>query len=1856
MSVLSGTAFEDSDGNGQRAGDEAGLERVVVYLDQNDNGVLDRLGLEPDLYPAGQTVGHAIGEATVRTTLRGDAPALATSANALFTSTGSRVFANQYGDVGFSNAEHQLEIDVTGTVDALSIDFTAIEASAVGQLMVFDDNGNLLTTVTTGSLAAGQSETLVASVPGIAYAIAASTDSLRGTLDNLTLGQNNEPTAITDSNGQYTFTNLPAGDYVVREIVPSGYDLTAPQASAGRLFAIDPNITNPARIIEIDPGDGTTIRSFDAPGDVVGSTAGLAFDGNTLFFIDASEDRLYELNPDTGGVLDLMVLDSTPRWDGVAVLDGLVYVNAPGQNKIYVIDPVLDVVQNIVSVPSSNYEPFGGLGELPDASGGKLIGPVGNSNVVALLDPSTGEATSWFSHAFVNDGRDFGVTSMDGLVYLGFDDPAGTVQVYEPDGTPVRSFQTGFDMSGLGAADSLDAAHRVTVGDGETISDLDFGNIRQTGSIRGVLFEDENGNGQRDADEDPLAGITVYLDTNNNRVLDGGELSTQTGADGSYQFNNLPIGDYMVRQVVPEDFVQTAPGLSDAFFYAVAGQANELITIDAATGEVAHVGLFGTDMNGLVHTRSGELFGLKGTGTDGFYSIDTTTGAATLIGPTGDVVFGLAYDPATDTIYTVRNLGSTRHLAAIDRSTGALTTIGPGSGDVVNVSGIAFDAANNQVIAFDNLDAEFWGFDVQTGAVTRLSDTSDFAAYGFTPVGDEFVMSTTQGNLVQIDPFTATATPYLTMSEILGIDALDYVPASDGAQYVTVSADAVRDQVNFGNQRRGLTLSFADTAINENGGTTTATVTRNTDLSEELVVYLSSGDTSEASVPATVTIPAGESEATFIVSGVDDSIRDGSQTVYISAAMSPPSSETYSDDFSAEQLGTFWTTITDIPGSSVTQTGGVLRVESPSPSESFLDTGVRSQLTFGHSDFTAQVDFRHPQGSAMSWMSVPAGPAAVYGIYHYPNTRQYLVWVNNAGSGRPYRGRDEFGDESTNWHQLKIQYDAATQTARAFVDGTELNTATVDLRGGPIKLFMKDSSWLGEGLSVTEFDNFSLTYDTTVGRTSAPLVVLDDESLVAEDDTATTAEDTAVTIDVLANDGAGDSTNLTVTLNTPPTNGSATVNSDGSIAYTPKANFYGADTFTYQIADDAGATDTATVTITVTAVNDAPVAVNDAATTDEDTAVTIDVLSNDSDVDEDALGVTIETAPANGSVVINNDRTITYTPDANFNGQDTFVYAAVDPSGKTDPAVVTVTVSPVNDAPTALDDAFVTDRDVPLSIGTEQNASVVDQQSLAHDHVILITNYDLQQKVRAGVDGQLDAVEVYLGRDLTGDVELTLELYRGAPWQSGQPDFTTQVTPASSMADGWLRIDTSAADFALTSGELFTLGLSATRSTTSQRLYLGMSREPLSNDSYDHGELWSDGTKHESAGVGFDLTFKTHMRTVPPQAGVLANDSDPENDPLTAVLVTSPSNGTLSLNTNGGFTYTPNPDFAGTDQFTYRASDGQANSNVATATITVRAVNRAPDAVDDRQSLAEDTSVTLDLLANDFDPDGDPITLLGATEPANGTVDINADGTVTYTPNPDFSGIDLFYYTISDDNGYGDSAQVTMTVTAVNDAPAADDDTATTDEDTAVTIDVLANDSDVDKDTLTVSQLTQPANGSAVVNNGGAIVYTPNANFHGIDTFTYTTSDGAGGTATATVTVTVNPVNDAPAADDDTATTDEDTAVTIDVLANDSDVDDDTLTVSQVTQPANGSAVVNNDGAIVYTPSANFHGIDTFTYTISDGAGGTDTATVTVTVNPVNDAPVADDDTATTDEDTAVTINVLANDSDVDGDTLTVSQ
>ncbi|NTW55850.1 MAG: tandem-95 repeat protein, partial [Chlorobiaceae bacterium] len=224
--------------------------------------------------------------------------------------------------------------------------------------------------------------------------------------------------------------------------------------------------------------------------------------------------------------------------------------------------------------------------------------------------------------------------------------------------------------------------------------------------------------------------------------------------------------------------------------------------------------------------------------------------------------------------------------------------------------------------------------------------------------------------------------------------------------------------------------------------------------------------------------------------------------------------------------------------------------------------------------------------------------------------------------------------------------------------------------------------------------------------------------------------------------------------------------------------------------------------------------------------------------------------------------------------------------------------------------------------------------------------------------------------------------------------------------------------------------------------------------------------------------------------------------------------------------------------------------------------------------------------------------------------------------------------------------------------------TYTTAEDMALTVTVpgvLLNDTDIDGDVLTVTGHSNPAHGTLLQNADGSFTYTPTANYNGQDSFTYTIGDGHGGTDTATVTINVTPVNDAPDALNDTYTTAEDMALTVTVpgvLLNDTDIDGDVLTVTGHSNPAHGTLVQNADGSFTYTPTANYNGTDSFTYTISDGQGGTDTATVTINVTPVNDAPDAVNDTYTTAEDTVLTVpapGVLTNDTDIDGDTLTVT-
>ncbi|MEW5756091.1 MAG: Ig-like domain-containing protein [Pseudomonadota bacterium] len=467
------------------------------------------------------------------------------------------------------------------------------------------------------------------------------------------------------------------------------------------------------------------------------------------------------------------------------------------------------------------------------------------------------------------------------------------------------------------------------------------------------------------------------------------------------------------------------------------------------------------------------------------------------------------------------------------------------------------------------------------------------------------------------------------------------------------------------------------------------------------------------------------------------------------------------------------------------------------------------------------------------------------------------------------------------------------------------------------------------------------------------------------------------------------------------------------------------------------------------------------------------------------------------------------------------------------------------------------------------------------------------------------------------------------------------------------------------SGELFALKKDSTGEWISNPVHT-VSFSPLSFGVDRAQELYlagSDGTIYQV--VDADSTGNTNSLPVARDdsantrkgeavvISALANDSDPDGDVLTIGSVTQGAHGDVMLNPDGSITYTPNDDYTGSDTFNYTVSDGNGGSDTAAVSIRVIAVNSIPVANADTVTVKENTKITITPLTNDLDADNDPLTITDVSQATAGTVSMAGNNAVDYMPALNYTGADQFTYSIEDGNGGTATATVSITVTAVNSAPVDRNDSASTSEDSAVTIAVLDNDNDPDNDLLRIGKFTQAAHGSVRINEDSSITYTPAANFHGSDSFSYTVTDGELLGDGAIVSIQVSAANDAPTAQNDAADTRSDSTVAIPVLANDDDADGDSLQISAVTAGEHGTVTIDGD-ALTYQPATGFVGTDRFTYTIVDGRGGSDTAEVVVQVDRIVIPLSVQDDHAQTDKNTPVAIAVLDNDSCADGCALTV--
>ncbi|HGS5180811.1 TPA: tandem-95 repeat protein, partial [Vibrio parahaemolyticus] len=654
----------------------------------------------------------------------------------------------------------------------------------------------------------------------------------------------------------------------------------------------------------------------------------------------------------------------------------------------------------------------------------------------------------------------------------------------------------------------------------------------------------------------------------------------------------------------------------------------------------------------------------------------------------------------------------------------------------------------------------------------------------------------------------------------------------------------------------------------------------------------------------------------------------------------------------------------------------------------------------------------------------------------------------------------------------------------------------------------------------------------------------------------------------------GDGKVVSLDTNNGPANGTVSVNPDGSVTYTPNDNYVGKDTFTY-VVTSGGVSESTAVEVNVTPVNDAPVAKDDIATTQEDTAVTIDVLPNDTDVDGDKLSIQSASVPeAQGKVEI-VDGKLVFTPAENFNGHAEIIYTVTD-GELTDEAKVTVTVNPVNDAPTIKVDAV---------------ESITEDAVNTDTVVATLTVRDTdtpEEQLTVSLENNLNGYFVLVGNE----VKLT---QAGVDAVNNDELNLKDLTISASVSDG---VNPTASD---------SDSLIVNRVNDAPTVENAIADQVLSED---------------FASYTIDL-----------------NDAFKDSDSALNFSVSGNSNVLVSIE-NGIATISPTADWNGSETLTFTATDPSGESVSQTVNFTVAPV---ADIVADKTTVVEDTPTIIKVLGNDtFEGDDKVVSLDTNNGPANGTVSVNPDGSVTYTPNDNYHGADSFTYIVTS-GGVSESTTVNVDVTPVNDAPVAKDDIATTQEDTAVTIDVLPNDTDIDGDTLRIDSASVPKEQGTVEVVNGKLVFTPAENFNGDAEITYTVTDGAL-TDQATVKVTVNAVNDTPVVESniaDQALAEDFTPYTIDLNTAFSDLDnvDGELTFSVSGNSNIQVAIVN--GIATITPTADWNGSETLTFTATDPSGESISQTVNFTVAPVADIVA---DKATVVEDTPTIIKVLGND------------
>ncbi len=1504
---------------------------------------------------------------------------------------------------------------------------------------------------------------------------------------------------------------------------------------------------------------------------------------------------------------------------------------------------------NVFEIPSGGYYPTStSVFPLQDTSLSRTVTIVAGANTQAdfpnsILQIGTLRGNAW------NDDNGDGVhglteTGLAGqTVYLDLN-LNGTLDATEParvtDATGSYAFsnlRAGIyqvnELLPTGMVNAVDHPNSITaslVGDGQTI--VDFYNLTpRAGSISGKLWNDQDGNGLQAVTEAALSGWQVYLDANNNGLMDSGETSVMTAAGGTYQFTGVAYGNVTTRVAMQPNWIGTQPTAAAQSFVLLNGQDRTGVQFGVRERVGNIQGTIWNDDNGD-RVRGATESGLAGWNVFLDLNSDGLRGS-TEPSVVTDVNGAYVFQRVPVGTYRVVEEMQTGWITAIGKPSSVNLTVGIGSSvtaDFYNlipqlgsISGVVFsDVDSNGSRSADELGLAGWTVYIDANANNALDPSESFAVSDL--LGQYQLTGVSYGNhtVRQINQAGYTPTTFASgATSFLQLNGEQHSGLSFGNHEATeysISGNVFFDANHDGSRTAGeLGLSgvgvYLD--INNNGGLDAGEPT--TSSSSDL--YYTPGINE-----------AGNYSFTHLARGtytvrelVPDSLSATSLAARVQTVTVGPASASAVDFANIYRAN-------EIHGVVYEDNDGDGQFDAGEQGRSGVEIYIDSNRNNSWDD-SEQRSITGDDGSYAFTGLVPGAyivrelPNAL-GPKTYPTTGGGILWP--AGTSNPAQGLV-----------------APSSIKTALLEGQSYQQS--------VSLTLPDTA------ISNMVDVFLLFDDTGSFTTNSPIVRSAFPSIISSLQTSLTGVDLGFGVgrfEEYGNFAAEYSSGRPFVLNQPIIN-ATTPGFATSIqaALDRTAPGYGGDQpetdieALYQLVTGAGFDGNHNGTT-----SDSGAA--GLASTQLNPGVSGDVPAFASFTADPANNI----LPASGNVGGAGFRAgalpvVLLATDTGF---------AYQPKGET-------SIEGVGGLSLPLSSLTQLSRpSTPFSSGAGIQETVTGLNALGALVIGLGTNAEAIIDPRQ----QLESLAKLTGA--TNRTDTTIANGTADPIAPGDPFyFLIQSGFGATVADGIVQavqnavtnvsmditvqssdprvhiINHSGTQLGIGKGQTANFDLEFVGDGRPRRFDLQFVRSgtnvilgsipvelgvPVDGEGYSYDEL-EDGEIHHSSHFGhrvansspvagddqFTVVEGNELLIAAP--GVLANDIDAENATLTAVPVSPPLHGQLTLNADGSFQYLSTLGYSGLDSFTYRASDGVNSSSLATVTIQVDPRNHAPVAVSDSYSTSEDSPLTVSLagvLTNDQDIDGDALTARLVTTTTNGTLSFAQTGQFVYTPNANFNGTESFSYLVNDGTVDSGLATVTIQVAAVNDAPVAQGEAFSTNEDTPITITraaILANDTDVEGSSLTPVVVTGPARGTLTTNATGAFVYTPSLNFSGLDSFTYRVSDGLLQSNLVTAAITVLPVNDAPLTAGESYNANFEQTLSIaapGLLGNDTDIDRDALTAALLNSPLHGVAVVNANGSFSYTPATGYSGPDSFTYRAVDPAGLSATATVSINVSP----------------------------------------